>query len=138
MKETWDLDDLEPTHPAALNKRVHLTIPEDAPSTSLLGILRNIYSMKDRELKWHKDKNRISVFRKTKKQKHEKTESKKDEKYEIMKRQLIKQKKWRKDKKTKETEMRKDRNEKRQIYKNARRHKESKKSSKGSRKKMLF
>jgi len=36
MKETWDLDDLEPTHPAALNKRVHLTIPEDAPSTSLL------------------------------------------------------------------------------------------------------
>jgi len=24
MEETWDLDDLEPSHPAALNKRVHL------------------------------------------------------------------------------------------------------------------
>jgi len=29
MKETWDLDDLEPTHPAALNKRVHLVQEED-------------------------------------------------------------------------------------------------------------
>jgi len=29
MEETWDLDDLEPTHPAALNKRVHLAFPEN-------------------------------------------------------------------------------------------------------------
>ena len=34
LKEAWDLDDLEPTHPAALNKRVHL-IQED--SDTLLG-----------------------------------------------------------------------------------------------------
>ena len=41
LKEAWDLDDLEPTHPAALNKRVHL-IQEDSDTllgtTSFVGI----------------------------------------------------------------------------------------------------
>ena len=37
LKEAWDLDDLEPTHPAALNKRVHLMQEEEGSNDMLLG-----------------------------------------------------------------------------------------------------
>lgn len=38
LKEAWDLDDLEPTHPAALNKRVHL-IQEDSDTLLVWPVL---------------------------------------------------------------------------------------------------